>query len=238
MSGGIFGTPPSFFRLTTGYLADYISDMKLSHSSGSAEFDADDVLKRFGLHSQMAEFSLSLLQRLEFYALLGGSKEKVKLKNDPEPPLKDLLMEFKTTYHFSWAAGMRIILLQWGQTFFSLDGSYFTVPSSHEAYFTFLNRLNIPLDENEQHLYLREWQIGAALSSRFWLITPYIGVKYLRTTLRIQEGPENSPLTYHNSPRFGYFFGATLSLFNKIFVGIERRVRDESAYMGTAYAAF
>ena len=210
--------------------------MQLSLSSGSAEFDVKKTLKRFGLHSQMAVFSLALLNRLEFYTLLGGSKEIVKLHKEPETPFS--LFEFQTTYHFSWAVGTRIVFLQWGQTFLSMDGSYFSVPSSQHAFFKFLNRANVPLDENEQQLHLREWQIGAALSSRFWFLTPYIGVKYLRTTLRIQEGPENSTLTYRNHPRIGYYFGATISLLNTIFVTVERRVRDEFAYMGTAYAAF
>lgn len=212
--------------------------MQLSLASGEADFNAKKAVKRFGLHSQMAELSLSLLNRIEFYTLLGGSKEHVKLHTEPETPFYSALFEFQTTYHFSWSVGVRAVFLQWGQTFLSADGSYFTVPTSQHAFFKFLNRMDIPLDSNEQHLYLRQWQAGAALSSCFWCLTPYIGAKYSHTTLRIQEGPENSTLTYENRPRFGYYFGATLSILDKVFITVERRLRDESAYMGTACAAF
>jgi hypothetical protein len=235
-SGGFLPNP--FFKLATGYLADYISDMRLSLSKGEADFDAENTLHRFGLHSQMATFSLSLLQRIEFYTLLGGSKEHVNLKEEPDTPLFSALFGFKTTYHFSWAAGARVVLLQWGQTYFSADGSYFTVPTSQQAFFSFLNRLNLPLDENEQHFFLREWQGGVALSSCFWFLTPYVGIKYLNTTLQIESGPENSSLTYRNEKRIGYYFGATLSFFNKFFLLFEQRLRDEFAYMGSAYIVF
>jgi hypothetical protein len=238
MRGGIFSAPTPFFKVTTGYLADYISDMRLSLSSGDADFNPQHTLNQFGLHSQMATFSIAFLQRVELYTLLGGSKEHVKLKTDPPTPLFSALFDFKTTYHFSWAVGGNCILLQWFQTYLSLTGSYFAVPTSQHAFFRFLNRLNLPLDENEQHFFLREWQVGLALSSRFWFLTPYVGTKYLNTTLRIQEGPENSSLTYHNEKRWGYYFGATLSFYNKIFLVFERRVRDEFAYTGSAYIVF
>ena len=238
MRGGIFTAPSPFFKASTGYLADYISDMKLSWDSGSADFDPDRALNKFGLHSQMATFSLSFLQRMEFYGMVGGSKEHVKLKKEPKTSLFQALFDFQTTYHFSWAVGTHMIFLQWFQTYLSLDASYFAVPTSQQAFFKFLNRLNLSLDENEQHFYLREWQIGAALSSRFWFITPYAGFKYLNSTLRIQEGPENTSLSYRNSKRIGYYAGVTLSLANKIFLLFERRVRDEFAYMGSAFVVF
>ena len=234
---GIFSSNP-WIKGTTGYLADYVSDLRLTLASGSAEFNPDETFSRFGLHSQMASISLIFLQRLELYALLGGSKEHLKWHDEPKTSLYSALFDLQTTYHFSWALGTRVVLLQWGQTFFSFDGCYFTVPSSQQAYFKFLNRLKLPLEEDGQLFYLREWQAGASLASRLWIFTPYAGIQYLSTKLHIQSGPDNSVLNYHNKSTIGYYYGLTLNITSKFLVTFERRVRDEFAYMFSTQAIF
>lgn len=238
---GLFSASNPWFKASTGYLADYVSDLRLDLASGSSDvsaLDPDKTFSRYGLHSQMASFSLVLLQRLEAYALLGGTKEHLKWHDEPESPFYTSLFELQTTYHFSWATGLRVILLQWGQTFFSMQGSYFAVPSSHKAFFKFLNRLNLNLQEGEQEFYLREWEGCAALSSRFWIITPYAGISYLNTKLRIQGGPDTTALTYRNQKSFGYFYGCTLSLTSRFIFTLERRVANEFAYMFSSQAVF
>jgi hypothetical protein len=238
MQAGLFSSCNPWIKVTTGYLADYVSNMPLSFSNGSAEFDPGETFKHFGLNSQMASFSLVLLQRLETYALFGGSKEHLKWHEEPQTSLYSALFDFQSNYHFSWATGLRIILLQWGQTFFSCDGSYFAIPSSQKSFFKFLNRLHLPLDQEKQHFNLREWQAGAALSSRFWIFTPYGGFKYLHTKLHIQSGPESSSLNYRNSRKIGYYYGLTISLTSKFLITGERRLRDEFAYMFSTQAVF
>ena len=238
MQSGIFSSPNPWVKVTTGYLADYVSNMPLNLSNGSAPFDPKQTFKHFGLHSQMASFSLVLLQRLEAYALLGGSKEHLRWHDEPQTSLFSSLFDFQTSYHFSWAGGVRVVLLQWGQTFLSCDGSYFAVPSSQKSFFKFLNRLHLPLDQEKQHFNLREWQAGLALSSRFWIITPYAGMKYFHARLHIQPGTETSSLNYRNSKRIGYYYGVTLSITSKFLITGERRVRDEFAYMFSTQAVF
>ncbi len=238
VKSGIFSPCNPWIAFSTGYLADYVSDMKLSLSSGSLEFDPHPTFDKFQLHSQMASVSLILLQRLEAYALLGGTKEKLALETDPKTPLYSDLFDFQSSYHFSWAAGMKIVLLEWGRTYFSIDGNYFAVPSSHKSFFKFLNRLNLPLETEKQTFYLREWQMGASLASSFWIFTPYVGMKYLHAKLRIQEGQLNSPLIYRNERSIGYYYGLTLNLTSKFQITGERRMRDEFAYMFSTQAIF
>ena len=237
IQGGLFSSNP-WIKVSTGYLADYVSNLPLELTHGKADFNPEKVFQHFGLHSQMATFSLELLQRLEAYALLGGTKEHLKWHNEPHTSLFSSLFDFQSSYHFSWASGIRVVLLQWGQTYFSCDGSYFTVPSSQKSFFKFLNRLHLPLDQEKQHFYLREWQGSAALSSRFWIITPYVGTTYFHAKLHIQGGEENSSLNYRNKDRIGFFYGVTLSITSKFLVNFERRVRGEFAYMFSTQAVF
>ncbi|MBF8263889.1 MAG: hypothetical protein HW387_1554, partial [Parachlamydiales bacterium] len=58
MQSGLFSSSNPWVKVTTGYLADYVSDMPLKLSQGSAEFDPEETFKHFGLNSQMATFSL------------------------------------------------------------------------------------------------------------------------------------------------------------------------------------
>jgi hypothetical protein len=85
---------------------------------------------------------------------------------------------------------------------------------------------------------LREWQAGAAISSRFWILTPYAGMKYFRAKLHIQEGAESSSLNYRNQKNIGYYYGITMNITSKFLITFERRVVDEFAYMVSSQAVF
>ncbi|MBX7066506.1 MAG: hypothetical protein K1X28_04690 [Parachlamydiales bacterium] len=218
MNTGFFSGVYPFFKFTTGYIYDYTQNKRfVAH---------DQTIKRFGLHSQQGSFSFIFIERLQLFGSAGGSKETVV-----EKPLFDMVLDVHTNYHFSWSAGGKVILFQWGQTFISGDFTYFAIPSSHKSYFKFLNRLNLPLDTEKQEFSLREWQASLGLSSRFYFLTPYAGVTYLRSKL-------HADIRYHNDVNWGYFYGLTVSLTGRLHVNVERRVRDEFAYTLSTIAVF
>ncbi len=210
MNTGFFSTTYPLFKFTSGYIYDYTPNKRYVAS--------DQLIKRFGLHSQLASFSFIFIERLQLYGAAGGSKEIVK-----EQPLYDVVFDIHTNYHFSWSAGGRVILLQWGQTFLSADFCYFSVPSSHKSFFKYLNRMNLPLETEKQKFSLDEWQVNVGLASKFFFITPYAGVNYLHSRLDAQTD-------YRNAVNWGYFYGGTLSLTGRLHLNFERRVRNEFAY--------
>lgn len=239
MNNGFFTSTNPFFKITTGYYGDYISDMRLVPSKKGTKENADTPFRQFGLHSQMATASLILLERIEFYGSAGGSKEHTKFSKTPSmTELSTELLDFHSTYTFSWSGGARIILLQWGQTYFSADFNYFQVPSSHQSYFKYFNRLNLPLETEKQAFSIDEWQISAGLSSRIYFFTPYAGVTYMQAKLNINSGVDVPPLYYENQIHFGYFFGFTISLTGRFHLNFERRIRDEFAYGFSTIAVF
>ncbi|HEX5035420.1 MAG TPA: hypothetical protein VFW62_13150, partial [bacterium] len=196
-------------------------------------------IHRFGIHSQLASFSVILLERLELIGTTGGSKERIKWSQ--EDSLTDpnaILVDFKSAYHFSWSAGAKVILLQWGQTFFCTDFTYFAGPSSANSFFKFFNQLNLSFDSEKQEFYMREWQLTAALASRFFFLTPYVGGIYLNSHLHVKSGPEVGPITYKNKDKFGWFYGITLSLTGRLHLNFERRQGTESAYAFATTAVF
>jgi hypothetical protein len=218
MSTGVFSGGYPFFKFTSGYIYDYTQNKHF--------VAADQTIKKFGLHSQLASFSFIFIERLQFYGTAGRTKETVE-----EKPLYDMVMDIHTNYHFSWSAGGKLILFQWGQTFFSTDFTYFEIPSSTKSYFKFLNRFNLPINEEKEKFSMREWQINAGLASRFYFITPYVGGTYLKSKL-------HADINYSNDVKWGYFYGLTLSLTGRLHVNFERRVRDEFAYTFSTIAVF
>jgi hypothetical protein len=163
---------------------------------------------------------------MQFFGTAGGSKEILK-----EDSIYSTFFDKHTNYHFSWSTGAKVILLQWGQTFFSGDFTYFSIPSSDKSFFKYINRLNLPLSTEKKKLSLDEWQISAALSSRLFFITPYGGATYLHSRLHAET-------EYSNEVKWGFFYGVTLSLTGRLHLYFERRVRDEFAYTFSTIAVF
>jgi hypothetical protein len=213
MNTGVFSSSYPFFKFTSGYIYDYTSNKDFVASN--------ELIKRFGLHSQLASFSLIFVERLQLFGSAGGSKESVEEKS-----IYDMVFDSHTNYHFSWSAGTKVILLQWGQTYFSTDFTYFAIPASAKSFFKLLNRANLPIDfdpNKKQEFSLREWQLSFALSSRFFFITPYAGCTYLHSRL-------HALINYHNQFNWGYFYGVTLSVTGRLQLNFEQRFRDEAAY--------
>lgn len=218
MNAGFFSAGYPFFKFTSGYIYDYTQNKRL--------IATDQTIKKFGLHSQLASFSFIFIERFQIFGTAGGSKEIIK-----KQPLNDLIFDVHTNYHFSWSAGGKAILFQWGQTYFSGDFTYFAVPSSQKSFFKYLNRLNLPLDTEKQTFSLREWQASLGLSSRFFFFTPYAGTTYFHSKLHAQ-------VNYRNDVNWGYFYGLTLSLTGRLHLNFERRMRDEFAYTFSTIAVF
>lgn len=239
MNMGIFSGPSPFFKFTSGYLGDYTSNLRLQARSNNANIDPQQTFHELGIHSQMATVSAILVERLELYGAAGGSKEHAKW--DRQPTYSDfttIMTDFESSYHFSWGLGCKVILVQWWQTYLGANLSYFDVPSSHQSYFKFLNRLNLPMEPEKQTFSMHEWQFSLGLSSRFWIFTPYGGASYLATRVNIHGAGDVPPLYYKNRENYGFFYGLTISLTGRFHINLERRVRDEFAYSIAGIAVF
>lgn len=236
MNTGFFSLHNPLIKGTTGYIADYTSNKGFVTNQSEEDFDPDNTFRKFGLHSQLASFSLILLERLEIFGTAGGTKEKVTWRS--QPPNTPVVFNFHSDYHFSWSSGAKVILIQWGQTYLSTDFTYFAIPSSPKSFFKFFNRLNLPIDLTKQKFHLREWQCSLGLSSRFAFLTPYAGATYLHSRLHINPGPETESINYRNKNKIGYFYGLTLSITGRFHLNAERRIRDEYGYTFSTIAVF
>jgi hypothetical protein len=236
MNMGLFSGHSPFFKFTSGYLADYTSNKQFTTVSESGK---NQTFQDFALHSQMATISAIFVERLEIFGAAGGSKEHAKWNKSPTyKDFETILTDFQSTYTFSWAAGCKVVLIRWWQTYLGADFTFFDVPSSQKSFFKFLNRLNLQMDTEKQTFSIKEWQVSLGLSTRIFILTPYGGITYLNSKLNIRSGIDVPPIYYENKDRIGYFYGATLSLTGRFHINFERRVRDEFAYSLAAIAVF
>jgi hypothetical protein len=83
MNTGFFSAHNPLIKGTTGYIADYITDKLYEPAKGNSEFNPDDTFRKFMIHSQLASFSVIILERLEIFGTLGGSKPRAKLHEEP-----------------------------------------------------------------------------------------------------------------------------------------------------------
>lgn len=233
MNTGFFSQSYPFIKGTSGYIYDYTSNKRYEANQKNPDFDPNQTFKEFGLHSQLATFSIILVERMEIFGSTGGTKEQAKGRTHPS-----FLEDFQSSYQFVWSAGTKVVLIQWGKTFLSCDFTYFAIPESDKSFFKFLNRFKLPIDFTKQNLSLTEWQFSGALSSRFACFTPYIGGTYLNSRLHVASSPETGPIDYHNEYKLGWFFGLTVSMTGRFHLNFERRLRDEFAYTFSTIAVF
>lgn len=233
LNPGFFSGRYAFLKGTSGYIYDYTSNKKMRTEEEVGRVNPNEAFKEFGLHSQLASFSVIFLERLEAFGYAGGSKEQAKGR-----PAASSLLDFKSSYHFSWGAGSKLVLFRWGQTCLGLDFTYFTVPSSSKSFFKFINRLDLPLDFSKQPFSLKEWQMSLGVCSKLLFLTPYGGITYLSSRLRIQGTPKAFSFFYTNEKKIGYFYGLTASLTGRLQVNFEGRVKDETAYTFSTVAVF
>ncbi len=233
MNSGFFSGGYPFIKGTSSYLYDYTSNKRYVAETPSPGINPSALFKEFGLHSQMAGFSLILVERMEIFGSAGGVKEQAKGTSYVLP-----LKQFQSDYQFAWSAGSKVVLIQWGTTYLSCDFTYFAIPESEKSFFKFLNRFSLPIDFSKQSLFLREWQFSGALSSRFLFFTPYAGAVYLNSHLHVAAGPEVGPINYRNRYTLGWFFGFTVSITGKFHLNFEKRVRDEIGLSFSTIAVF
>jgi hypothetical protein len=235
MNVGIFSGPSPYFKFTSGYLADYTSNKQYTENNP----DGTQTFHDFAIHSQMASMSAIFVERFELFGAAGGSKEHAKWDKDPTyQDFTTILKDFESSYTFSWGLGCKAILIKWWQTYLGADFTYFNIPSNHQSYFKFLNRLNLNMDPEKQTFSMNEWQCSLGLASRIWIITPYGGVTYLKSKLNIHSGSVIGPQYYTNKETFGLYYGFTLSITGRFHVNFERRVRDEFSYSIAGMAVF
>lgn len=162
---GIWKSPPAWWSIRVTYFEDYVyrqrfqdefKDPELSHTKTFSKFTTD-----------AAQLTLNFRNRLDLYAILGGSK--IQLDN-----------EVFTSRQFAWGTGLKLVIFHSGKLRIGTDFKYFETDQK-PLYFI---SDDFPLNVLSSFI-LQYSEIQAALGASYRIgpVVPYIHATYLITKI-------------------------------------------------------
>ena len=176
-----------------------------------------------------AEISLGVIDRVEFYTLLGASKTTVSGYKRGD------YLELKTNESFGGEIGARVIATFWGETQLGFDAKYFYGWPRVDSLDVNSHKVESSYNQSME----QQWQVGAALSQRFAIFTPYAGIKYARFTMNfIGLADHVNEISIQNKSPFGLFVGMGIAGKKGPFFNFEARFVDEYAFSASSGLRF
>lgn len=240
MSSGLFSGNNPWYKIVTGYVTDHSTEKHMVFANNDPDFDNIERVNSFCVDSNWGNLALVLVRRLELYLQVGTSKEKIRWTSPAVPGRlnADLGLSAKSSNHFSMNTGAKVILLEFARTLIGMDFHFFRINAPGKFSYI-LDQLNYPFDFGPQYLMLRETELSLGFARRIgYILTPYVGVSYLKTRLKIKAQGVKDKLYFKNQKKWGVYFGGSINLSSKFNFSAEGRFGNETAYSFTTNAAF
>ena len=240
MSSGLFSGNNPWYKIVSGYVMDQSTEKHMVFASDDPNFENIERVNSFSVESNWGNLALILVQRLELYIQVGTSQEKIKWTSPPMPGFNsgNLGLSAKSDSHFSMNTGAKVILLEFARTLIGVDFHFFRINAPGKFSYI-LDRLNYPFNFGPQYLILRETELSLGIARRIgFILTPYVGVSYLKTRLKIKADGVKESLYFKNQKKWGTYFGGSINLTSKFNFSAEGRFGNETAYSFSANTAF
>ncbi len=201
-----------------GYQGDFVLDRFLKAREGvSCRVD------RFQSRSDQGVVTLNIYNTFEMYGSLGAMDCEFSLR-----PHKDgKRREFQTDYRLTWGAGGKLLIFNWEQATFGIDGKY-QRGYPHVKW----DSINGVAFSSESRVEYREWQVGGAVSYECDLLIPYVAVKFSNVDTTVDQIAGNMELgtsrfKMKSRHQVGMSLGCSLSTGNYFDINIEIQLIDE-----------
>ncbi len=197
--------------------ANYEGDLVLGRNLKASSFSDPNIHSLFN----GAEVSFGFIDRVELYTLLGGFNSTVSAFQDSS------YCKFKIKESFGGAVGVRAIGIFWGETKLGFDAKYFYGWPNLESLQKGSKTVKASASSDQS-----EWQVGVALSQKFAIFTPYVGVNYSKFTLNFSKFSHDifsGKIKIENSSPFGFLIGLGICGGKGVFFDFEARFFDEYA---------
>jgi hypothetical protein len=209
------------------YEKEYMQDMNLEFTSGG--------------HGQRVQFSrfygnyltltANILRRLDLYAK-GGAVDPSFQYGAPTAfgTVSNALTNQKTIP--AWALGAKLLLFKVNRFSFAVESSYFQ--TDHRNFL--LLTATAPIAPVNTTVSWYNWQVSSAVSWNICPLVPYIGAKYSRTIVTLNQSTPAlfiEPLKLDNRRKVGCFLGCTLLASRYLDLNFEGRFIDEQSFSGT-----
>jgi opacity protein-like surface antigen len=222
---GFFLSPGSSWSVRSGYEGSFVMDYQLKK-------DAKNKIDTFYQDTQAGSVTINFLNRCDIYGILGASRAHGHYRYDIGDNMYTLV-GFDANYHFSWSAGMKAILFDWGKTNLEMGGRYFRSKGPLES----LEKNGVPVVNAGASYHLHAWQIDLGISYKADIFTPYIAAKYSRLKSSINANKDitisssgNKLSDIENKRKYGMALGCSLSTGKLFVLTAEARLIDEEAF--------
>jgi hypothetical protein len=222
---GFFISPSKWFNFRAGYEGNFIYNRRFLQRATSKR------INKFEQDLNSGVFVINVLKRLDLYGCAGEGLIKANwIINTSDITFSYL--ELETRYKFAWAAGVKIIFFEWGDTSFSLGGRYsYTKPEIR-----WISKDGVVRNLEHCRMTFDEWQVDMGISYKIDFLIPYACAKYSRAKSKIAvtdiviSSDGRSELSLKNKNRFGMALGCTFSSSKYFMFNVEVRVIDEEAF--------
>lgn len=216
---GFFISSDSFLTVKAGYQGDWVWNRKMKTIS-----NAKGIIDRFKIQMNQGVFTVDVLDRAEFYASVGSFTTELWHRPRPDRQRR----EYESHDRWTLGGGIRLVLLQWGNTTLGADGTMqYAAPRMKWSALD-----GVPSAKSCRMNYV-EWQTSLAVTHCIDIFSPYLGVTYSVVHAHLDRIPRSilpsSHIKMHNRDRFGLALGCTLSSCKKFDLTLEARLISEQA---------
>ena len=211
-----------------GIKGSYLGDIVFSRSMvvRSRNTQASHEISSFKSVVNAGVITLDFMNRVVFYTGIGSYHLQLSQRFG-----SDNHVQYKSDHHIAGMAGLKGILVCWGDTLLGFDVKGFVSYPNLDSI-----RLNdFYVDVGDSKCRATQWQIGAGLSQRMDWFIPYIGAIYNHSRLKLyslsslQELYPHKNVLLSNKYSFGFVLGFGISLDSTLSLNVEARMIDETA---------
>ena len=222
---GFFISPTSWLDFRLGYEGNFVNDAKMKQTQES--FGRVDDFK---IDVNAGSCTLNFWNRLDLYGIFGAARIRGLWQCSPADALRQV--DTETKYRFTWAAGGKVMLFEWGRTALTVGGRYFFTRPKLE----WLTWNGSPYAVGTAKYRFREWQADLGLSHQIDLLTPYLGIKYSRKNAHLRQVTSvaiatdgSGSIHMRERQKIGMVAGCGLSSRKFFMLNLEVRLIDEEA---------
>lgn len=212
---GMFIPEERAVNFKLGYQTEKVFSKKMELVNSTSSVNT--LVKNLSSWSNQGVFTLSIIDRVEFFTTLGVMD--LSLKQEPWGHTKNGL---------AWSLGGKALVMFWRNT--SLGGEASYLASYPHLKNLALNKVN---PKKKRHsLTYHEWQIQVALSHKIDPFSLYLGGAYSYTELCLQQPYKLCDITYKNKHKISMALGSSLSAKKGFTCNIEVKLFGETSLGG------
>jgi hypothetical protein len=167
--------------------------------------------------------TLNIYNRFEIYGSLGAMDCEFSFR----PRIDEQRREFQTDYRLVWGVGGKLLIFNWDEASFGIDGKY----QRGYPHVKWDSISGVSFSSAAKVLY-QEWQVGGAVSYECNLLVPYFGIKFSNVNAQVRNVAENMELEtsrfkMKSRHQIGMCLGCSLGTGNYFDINLEVQLIDE-----------